>query len=164
MSDVALDQEHAIAQAKEEGFKVYRGGRRRLLLDLDSEDDLFRYEQRLPKLQEILWPVSQNEDALQHDWNVEVTEKKRWRSKSHTGWHVLLTLSRPLPLRERLLLQAILSSDPIRELYSLLRFWEGTKEPSLLFRPQKNKVTKMTPKQPKDDWADRGVTDDDVPF
>lgn len=59
--------------------------------------------------------------------------------KSGTGQHARLKLSKPLPVRERIMLQAFLGSDLRREARSLKRVLEGDPEPILLFeKPRPN--------------------------
>ena len=150
MSDVDLDQTKVIEEAKAAGMKVYRGRPNRLLLDLDDEYALFCYEKRFPVVQKILF---ENAPTQSH---MDLREVKRWKSRSGHGWHVLISSNIALEVTARFLLQAILGSDHMRELYSLIRLWDGQEEPSMLFRPPDVSEKKVRPK--------KYATDDDVPF
>lgn len=58
--------------------------------------------------------------------------------KSHGGnTHVVLTLYRKLSPQARIALQAVLGSDPIRELLNLVRVENGCRDPIALFRPRR---------------------------
>lgn len=66
---------------------------------------------------------------------------KGWREKilpSRTSGHVhiIITMRKPLPLPERIGLQAILCSDPSREAFNYCRAKLGHKYPVVLFRPK----------------------------
>ena len=69
---------------------------------------------------------------------------------------MLISSNIALEVTARFLLQAILGSDHMRELYSLIRLWDGQEEPSMLFRPPDVSEKKVRPK--------KYATDDDVPF
>lgn len=57
--------------------------------------------------------------------------------KSHGGnTHVVLTLLQDLTPQARIALQAVLGSDPIRELLSLVRVENDCQDPIALFRPR----------------------------
>lgn len=145
MSKPILDQRLAIQAARNAGCKVFKCSPKWLLLDLDSDIATETYENTLPIIQEDL----------------NVIEHRRWQSKSG-NWHVLLKLPRPLPVEQRMLLQAILGSDLMREWYSLLRVWNGCKEPSLLFEPPRRR--EPAPQESHPNYDPGPFPDDDVPF
>jgi hypothetical protein len=161
MSDVNLDQDAAIEYAEDHGFRVYRGGARKILLDLDDQSAIDTYRDRLIKVTEIF-----SSDSVSTEVTVTFVEKRRWVSKSGRGLHIVLEASRPLKVRERLIIQLIFGSDPIKELYSLLRIWQGVKEPSLLFRPPKGmaEAAKAAISKKKSSFSPSWEFDDDVPF
>jgi len=157
MSECNIDQSVAIKEAREQGFKVFRSRPKWLLLDLDDREALGHYENMLSEVQEY----------------IDVTEVRRWVSKSGFGTHVLLRSKISLPVEQRMLLQAILGSDLKRELYNLVRMRNGNPEPCLLFEPpQKRKpvTVKPLPVKPLPLCSmcllplDRCTCDDDVPF
>lgn len=88
-----------------------------LLLDLDTEHQKAQYAWMLPYLTRYL----------------HVTVDRVTPGRTGKGQHVYLTLPHPLSDVERLLLQAILGSDPMREWLGLLRVWGGAKDPIQLF-------------------------------
>lgn len=154
MSEVNLDQKEAITQAKDRGYRVYRGNPRRLLLDLDSKEAVALFEKNFRLFFEDARLFVDERGGV----FFTLTERARWRSSSGKGWHVLIDSDRPLPLVERLLLQATLGSDLTKELYGLARHYAGQAEPSLLFRPPK-KAKKAAVAEPSP-----YTTDDDIPF
>jgi hypothetical protein len=93
-----------------------------LQLDLDSREALDRYDAMRPVLVSncLLSPTA-------------VEDLRRSRSGN---FHVTLTLSKPLPVEERIMLQALLGSDLKREALSLARTRAGNQFPVLLFRPR----------------------------
>jgi hypothetical protein len=67
-----------------------------------------------------------------------------WRAKidnSHTPGHchVTITLPRPRPLRERVLLAALLGSDPKREMFNYCRVLERRRIPVCFFEKRSAK-------------------------
>jgi hypothetical protein len=83
----------------------------------------------------------------------------------------LLDSDRPLTVTDRLLLQACLGSDTKKELYSMAQYWQGTPEPSLLFKPLVKKPARSLPaflrvRTEKERAAQPipGALDDDVPY
>lgn len=64
-----------------------------------------------------------------------IESAEAWRS--HGGnTHIVLTLTRELSPEARIALQAILGSDPIRELLCLARVDNDCKDPIALFKPR----------------------------
>lgn len=90
-------------------------------MDLDSKADILWYKYAFPKVLEFF----------------PLREIEQWPSKSGKGIHVVLESSTiPLSIEERLLLQCILGSDRLRELYSMARIGKVPVEiDSVLFRP-----------------------------
>ena len=58
-----------------------------------------------------------------------------WRSKSGNR-HVVVEMPEPLPVQERIALQAMGGSDPGREFAALNCFWAGSVHPILLYKPK----------------------------
>lgn len=113
-----LEVAAAVEQAESNGFTVVHSDPTHLLLDLDTASSVAQYNRVLPILQR----------------HIAATEKRRWLSKSG-NLHVVLELDEALPIEQRLLLQAALGSDGVREVLSLIRSKAGIKEPSKLFKP-----------------------------
>jgi hypothetical protein len=111
-------------KALEAGFKIVPARKATVLLDLDTPEDVARYEAILERIQK----------PMGHAWGLK--EVERWKSKSGVGTHVHLEMTSDLNEYERVALQALLGSDPVRELISLMRMRHGVTHPSRLFRPQ----------------------------
>lgn len=107
----------------QEWATVYVGNPTTLLLDLDGPGALEQFEKAY--------------DVVARNFNI--AEVDRWLSKSG-NLHVVLHSTTPLTPAIRLLLQAALGSDGVREALGLLRYQHGVAEPSMLFRPRKRAV------------------------
>ena len=121
------DSPNAIFQAferdKAEAAKwarVYVGDPQTLLLDLDGPAAMAQYIRVLPVVSKTFG----------------VSEQQRWESKNGNT-HILLHAAYPMTVMERLILQASLGSDGVREALGLWRFENGVAEPSMLFKPRK---------------------------
>jgi hypothetical protein len=126
MSEINLNIEDGIAIGRAKGCEVIQSAPNLLLLDFDTAEALERFD-RLRGSFFRLFPAD------------EVVE---WPSKSGKPHHrhVMVKLSAPIEdAALRVALQAALGSDPKREIFSVLRLLQGTKEPSLLFKPQEGK-------------------------
>lgn len=128
MSDLARTVEEAKETAEKAGCEAIHGAPCLLLLDLDGPEDMEFYDNALPFIVPLL---EQQGNRL-----VKLTQ---YKSKGGAGRHIVLQMTKSLPTVERLLLQACLGSDRKREFLSLVRVWNKSEEPSLLFRPKKDK-------------------------
>lgn len=109
--------------AEERGCDLIVADERTLLLDLDggrervdfmyTQLDMLRRNNSLPVLAE---PV------------------QTWRSRSGENYHAVIRLVSTLPLMERIALQTILGSDPVREGLAYAR--RDGLNPIVLFRPR----------------------------
>jgi hypothetical protein len=97
------------------GFVVINRKPNQLLLDLDSTDALTVFRGRSEKIKLI--------DSI-----------TTYKSKSGNT-HAIVQLKEAITEMEAIALQAILGSDPLREYLSFLRFRNGVKEPTRLFKP-----------------------------
>jgi hypothetical protein len=105
--------------AKELGLVVVESNSTTLLLDIDSKT-AYRQTERL------LESLNKNLPDLVH--SVHQTTSKSG------NLHIYIKLNEPLPLETRLLLQAALGSDPMRELLSYIRTTKGIRKvASVLF-------------------------------
>lgn len=80
-----------------------------LLLDFDSPDELADYEKRRDRLGETLL----------------LGDEEIFPSPSGRGFHVYLKLHQPREIPERLLMQAALGSDPLKEVLSFKKYERG---------------------------------------
>lgn len=126
MLDASNSSVEAEEQALKEGLVVVRSTPKTLLLDLDNAAAVAQYVRMREKVREFY--------ALNVGWE--------WKSRSGNQ-HVVLELRDPLPVETRLLLQAVLGSDPMRELLARQRLVHGETEPCLLFRPPHNPVNRF---------------------
>jgi hypothetical protein len=120
-----VDTVERLQQDTGEQFEVVMGELDLLTLDLDSNAALWVYEQNLKILQEHMVAV----------------ETGRWTSKSGEGTHVTVRIEFPMEAEARAGLQAMLGSDPKRELLGYLNVSNRDEEPFALFKP-KGKVTR----------------------
>lgn len=103
------------------GFDVLLGDDFTLLLDLDGDVEL---DARLL-------------DRASELFGVQVDTFEVWTSKSGPpNRHARVKLVNPATVVERIALQAMLGSDPMRELLSLARLRRGVAEPVRLFKPR----------------------------
>lgn len=93
-----------------------------LLLDIDDMPSWLTFQAKLRNLTEGVSEMA------------EIDEIAIYKSRSGK-LHIQLTLYRPKPVVDRILLQFILGSDPIREQLSYERFVGNDQHPTLLVRP-----------------------------
>jgi hypothetical protein len=111
-------------KAELSGFQVIIATDYMLQLDLDTIPDLSiwgRYESRLQNL------------------GVSVKNVESWPSKSGNK-HVVIHLTDPVPVIERIAIQLILGSDRKRESLAFRDVKAGYEFPLMLFRPQQLKI------------------------
>lgn len=72
-------------------------------------------------------------------YGLPLPRKETHRSLSGRGWHVTVTWPKPLNDPERIALAAVLGSDLIRELLSLIRHFAGSRYPQLFFERKREK-------------------------
>ena len=152
MSELNLDQDQAIEEAKTYGMKIRYGDAQHLLIDLDDDDAVYDFPKQLEFLNSL----------------IGAEEVERYESKSG-GTHIIVKLERKLPITQLLLLECVLGSDLKRALYGLARYWNNPKRDSrMLFRPKAK--AKPKPKQQAVDerrafsTPDPFLLDDDVSF
>jgi hypothetical protein len=101
-----------------------------LQLDVDSDTAMSRFSDGLRLLKSLAAEHGGIVDVLTFDEPVILPSKSGAMHR-----HVWLKLRRPLPIGDRIALQAILGSDPERELLALAGAWHGKAKPVVLFRP-----------------------------
>lgn len=112
-------REEFVERSKSEGLEVLFPGEGELLIDLDSEEALTTFKD--------LWKIlcKNAEEIINGPYEI-------WRSKGEVGYHVRINLFENLGVERRILFQAVLGSDPKRELLSLIRSLHGDSDPTLL--------------------------------
>lgn len=126
--------------AAERGCEVVFSDERTLQMDIDNEGD---YDLCLSQILRMT-----DEGLLEHG------SREEWRSRSGNR-HVQVKLVEPAPEETRILLQALLGSDRVRELLNLRRHRAGLTGKICLFRPLVP-VASTAAKEP--------FLDDDLPF
>jgi len=107
--------ESAAAKAKSLGRVVTFPRPNELFLDIDSEIAMRRFVRGVTRLSGVTYLVRPSPSG---------------RPGRH---HVVVTMPRPVSPMERIALQAILGSDPIREMLSWFRIERGIEEPTIFF-------------------------------
>lgn len=111
-----LHSSEAIKEAEESGGEVIFPGPNQLLLDLDSEESLNLFLTNLPIL----------------DRHITVNSYGYQESRTPGKYHGIVELHYPVMSdMERILLQAILGSDPKREFLSYMRILKRDPHPTL---------------------------------
>lgn len=115
-------RDEVVRVARLKGFTVVEGDDYNLLLDIDS-----------PALSASFWEIlTMMLDRFPGDY-------EKWNSKSG-NWHFRVMLDSPLPLIERIALQAMCGSDPRKEIMSLCSAKIGVINPVLLFKPPQKRL------------------------
>ena len=115
--------EIAESAAKEKGCVVVKPGPRDLFVDIDTEEQLENFE----KCFEILTRSVQGIRMVMRP--SPSGEKGRF--------HAYVTMPYDLTSKDRILFQAILGSDPVRECLSYVRLVCGDENPTLFFEKSK---------------------------
>lgn len=111
--------ESVCAAAKKQGQVVKLPGSTELFLDIDSAEQFKRFTT-------VLNTVEFNEDAVP-TWTLSPSKK------GYPHVHIIVDMKRGLEPLERIALQAILGSDPVRETISLARLRSGNPSPTVFF-------------------------------
>ena len=123
--EYTLDNTNFLNEIRENGkFEIVEPDDFTLLLDID---DIIHFEIYERVLGNLLRHIELQENPVIY-FSISGPPK----------CHVILKLHLPLSVEERIALQAILGSDPIKELYSLLRVRQGIKCPVFLLRQKED--------------------------
>lgn len=121
MSQLNHDIWEAKQKALKEGFELVIPNADQLTLDLDGSEAISRFEAMLPMFKEYF----------------PIVHIERWESKSGADHqHVLITLVHTLTPVEAIAFQAILGSDPSREMFAMAFLHQHGENPSMLYRPK----------------------------
>lgn len=127
------------ANAKVKGLEIVLPTAFQLQLDID-QPWTHHVSDRLTKNTDVIEVICRNKLRIREVlWRLlERASIEKWEAWKSSGGncHVMLTLSREMDLETRISLQAILGSDPMRELLNLSRAWCGAEDPIALFRPK----------------------------
>jgi hypothetical protein len=108
----------AAAEAKERGCVVVLPKENELFIDIDSEEQDGAFERAI---------------AIYRRHRSAVAVKTPSPSGEPDHFHVVVRLTKTVDARERIMLQACMGSDPVREMLSLLRLERGDPNPTLFF-------------------------------
>lgn len=115
--------EYMYKKAAEQNLDVELATDTTLFLDIDSEEAFAYFEQQLA--------VYDSLDIVDYDYYVVRPSKSGLPKR-----HITVYLFEPLPLVERILLQAVLGSDRKRELLAYVGSKSGQEHPVVFFRPK----------------------------
>ncbi len=132
MSKLAQSVDMAYKKAEELNLDVVVPDEYTLQLDYDSKT-LPENFNKLCALIDINFGIKRSGDQEVYDMDIKT-------SKSG-NLHVYLKLANPISNTERLVFQAALGSDPVREILSLARLKRGETTPTLLFEVKKPENT-----------------------
>lgn len=121
MSEGAIicDERAAELKAAEENYEVLRPAANELLIDIDNKEAQEQFDR--------VYPIV--------DRYYGIVNIQSWKSKSGNK-HIKVILRESVPISWKLVLQAALGSDPIKEVISLKRFEMNCPVPSTLFKPK----------------------------
>jgi hypothetical protein len=137
----ARTYQQCVEQATTLGRVVVLPKSNELQLDIDSEQDLVAFKARFDRLSKVLSEMSTKRPAIVR-WNVTPSPSGR-----DGRYHV--TISLPYDVHgeaHRILLQACLGSDPLREILNWRRYESGDAQPSLFFEnaPEPSNVAEVS--------------------
>jgi len=135
-----ISNERAFAQAVERGCEVELADAYTLQIDIDREEDLELFRAQLSRLVEhcpTLFRELGADEIQEGLFFVRGLKLDGVKYKSRTkGHHIILKLASALDPVTRIMLQACLGSDRVREVLSYCRYAKGEPNPVLLFRPK----------------------------
>lgn len=114
--DIPIDSQSAIDEALRENLDIRYADDMTLQLDCDDEMAVQQFDRYEPRLRA----------------HFDIKNVTRTVSR-HGKTHIYVALNTPLPIPERIALQACLGSDPTREMLSLRRWLDHDSNPILLF-------------------------------
>lgn len=134
MSDGHRRLAEAAEAAADKGCVIVHPTERELFIDIDSADAAVNFERCL--------------EVLQKTREAVVVRRSPSPSGASGREHIVVRVAGVVTDEERILLQACLGSDPLREMLSLMRLRAGDEAPTIFFE---KKVSKKTTKKSDDD-------------
>jgi hypothetical protein len=114
-----LRREIAEKEAQSKGLVVVEPSSHELFVDIDSEDQHQSFTRAFA--------------IFRNTHTVVALKQEPSPSRQIWHWHMTITLKEEVDARTRILYQAVLGSDPVREVLSLQRLECGDKMPTLFF-------------------------------
>ena len=136
----AHDQASAEEEAEKVGCTVLYSTDHTIQVDIDNDEDLVLFWDQWQRLQNLGDPSWGQADV------------RVMKSKSGHD-HVLITRPRhapPLTIEQRIMFQALLGSDRVREMLNYTRHFWGAENPIRLFRPKDESKIPLTPQESED--------------
>lgn len=132
-------RDQTFSKARAEGLEVIIPTSNQIQLDIDRAwpHETAYLDRKIKEVRHLI----HNGDAkaisvlLRFDEEFSIDRHEAWRSVGG-NIHVMLTLNRDLELLDRIAIQSILGSDPMRELCNLRRARRSAEDPIALFRPK----------------------------
>lgn len=128
----SINSSHAFKEAENRNMKVVLPAEDELLLDIDNEEDLRKFENNYDKF------------SL-HIAEILSIDKQPSRSRETGHYHVYVKLATRVSAQERVLYQALLGSDRTRELLSLVRVFNDDPHPTLFIEPTEPLMLEAAP-------------------
>ena len=134
-ANYARTMEQCIEQARALGRTVKLPAANELQIDIDSEDELNGFRARFARLKKILGEYpSSGEERAETAVGEATWAKAPSPSRKPGRYHVTVTLPRNVRSHvERIVLQAVLGSDPMREVLNFRRWAHGDEQPTCFF-------------------------------
>jgi hypothetical protein len=123
MSDGHRRLADALEIAKYKGCEVVHPKPNELFIDLDSAEQIKNFN--------VCIAILEKAESFQ------IIRRETSPSGDPNKQHVVIRMGRDVTDEERILLQACLASDPLREMLSLMRLRRGDEAPTILFEKPK---------------------------
>ena len=113
-----------VKRAKKRGMRVVVPSARQLQIDLDSHEALITYAGQINLLR--------RRSDITKGWRKTIRP-----SETRGHFHITITMPKPLSVKHRIALQALLGSDLKREAMNWIRAYKRQRLPILLFTKEK---------------------------
>jgi hypothetical protein len=124
-------REDYVKRMEAEGFKIYYPEPNEVTVDLDSVEARKDFKTKIDRVRYEL--------EINHAGSYPPIEYEVKPSKTEGHYHAIVKMPFEIDKVERIALQAVLGSDPVREMLSIFRVWLGDPYPTLLAMKLKGK-------------------------
>lgn len=132
-------RDQTFAKARADGLDVIIPASNQIQLDIDRawSHEAAYLDRKIKEVCHLIHNGDAKTISVLHRFDEEfnIERHEAWRSVGG-NIHVMLTINRDLELLDRIAVQSILGSDPMRELCNLRRARCGAEDPIALFRPK----------------------------
>lgn len=126
-------------KARANGLEIVIPGSNQIQLDIDRPwpHEIVYLDRKIKEIRQLIHNDDKKSISVlfRFDEEFSIDRHEAWRSAGG-NIHVMLTINRDLDLLDRIAIQAILGSDPMRELCNLRRARCNAQDPIALFRPK----------------------------